>query len=90
MSIKCRCSCIVAVRQSNALNVNLDDYITKNDGARPALMASPDDYKVGMKNFYSGVLNSIKPGLNIILLHAALDNAEMQAVTIDHPDFGAA
>jgi len=28
--------------------------------------------------------------LNIILLHAALDNAEMQAVTVDHPDFGSA
>jgi len=24
------------------------------------------------------------------LLHAAYDNAEMQAVTIDHPDYGAA
>jgi predicted glycoside hydrolase/deacetylase ChbG (UPF0249 family) len=73
------------------LNINLDDYISKNDVVLDQIyMASPDDYKKGMKNFYSGVINSLKPGLNIILLHAALDNAEMQAVTIDHPDFGAA
>jgi len=73
------------------LNVNLDDYLTKNDVVLDQIfMASPEDYKKGMKIFYSGVISSLKPGLNIILLHAALDNAEMQAVTIDHPDFGAA
>jgi predicted glycoside hydrolase/deacetylase ChbG (UPF0249 family) len=73
------------------LNINLDDYINKNDVVLDQIfMATPEDYKKGMKNFYSGVINSLKPGLNIILLHAALDNAEMQAVTIDHPDFGAA
>jgi chitin disaccharide deacetylase len=73
------------------LNVNLDELISKNDVVLDQIyMASPDDYKKGMKNFYSGVISSLKPGLNIILLHAALDNAEMQAVTIDHPDFGAA
>src|SRR6478736_2293655 len=73
------------------LNINLDDYITKNDVVLDQIyMATPDDYKKGMKNFYTNVINSLKPGFNIILLHAALDNAEMQAVTVDHPDFGAA
>ena len=73
------------------LNVNLDELINKNDVLLDQIyMASPDDYKKGMKNFYSGVINSLKPGLNIILLHAAYDNAEMQAVTIDHSDYGAA
>jgi len=73
------------------LNINLDDYITKNDVVLDQIyMANPEDYKKGMKNFYSGVINSLKSGLNIILLHAALDNAEMQAVTVDHPDFGSA
>ncbi|HEV8513429.1 MAG TPA: polysaccharide deacetylase family protein [Cyclobacteriaceae bacterium] len=72
------------------LNVNLDDYINKNDVVLDQIyMASPEDYKKGMKNFYSNVISSLKPGFNIILLHAALDNAEMQAVTVDHPDFGA-
>ena len=73
------------------LNINLEDYLTKNDVVLDQIyMANPEDYKKGMKNFYASVLNTMKPGLNIILLHAAYDNAEMQAVTLDHPDYGAA
>ena len=73
------------------LNINLDDFINKNDVVLDQIyMANPEDYKKGMKNFYASVLNTMKPGLNIILLHAAYDNAEMQAVTVDHPDYGAA
>jgi len=53
-------------------------------------MASPADYAKGMKDFYTGVLTSVQPGLNCILLHAAYNNAEMQAVTVEHPDYGAA
>jgi len=73
------------------LNINLDDLINKDDVVLDQIYeANPPDYKNGMKNFYTTVLNSVKPGLNIILFHAAYDNAEMQAVTIDHPDYGAA
>jgi chitin disaccharide deacetylase len=73
------------------LNMNLDDHITKNDVVMDNIyIASPDDYKKGMKSFYTGVLNAVKPGISCLLLHAAYDNAEMQAVTIDHPDYGAA
>jgi hypothetical protein len=52
--------------------------------------ASPDDYKKGMENYYRDVFKSLQPGVSIILLHAAYDDREMQAVTIDHPDWGAA
>jgi len=31
----------------------------------------------------------MQPGLNEILLHAAFNNKEMKAVTIDHVDYGA-
>ncbi|HEY5749678.1 MAG TPA: polysaccharide deacetylase family protein [Chryseolinea sp.] len=54
------------------------------------VMASPAEYAKGMKNFYTGALTSLQPGLTCILLHAAYDNAEMQAVAIGHPDYGAA
>lgn len=54
------------------------------------LMASPDDYKGGMKNFYTKVLRELQPGFNVLLLHAAHNDAEMMAVTVDHPDYGAA
>ena len=47
---------------------------------------SPEDWG----EFYHGIIRNLQPGLNEIIVHLAYDNAEMQAVTIDHPDFGAA
>jgi hypothetical protein len=52
--------------------------------------ASPADFKKGMENYYAGVLNSLKAGLNILIIHTAYDDKEMQAITVDHPDWGAA
>ena len=43
-----------------------------------------------MKNYYTSVLNGLKPGLNCLLIHVAYDNDEMKAVSIDHPDYGSA
>lgn len=54
------------------------------------LMAGPDDFAKGMAQHYTGLLKGIRPGLNCLLLHAAYDDAEMQAITVDHPDYGAA
>jgi predicted glycoside hydrolase/deacetylase ChbG (UPF0249 family) len=72
-------------------NIDLDTYITEKDVVVDnVFMATPDDFKNGMDSYYSGVLKTMKPGLNCILLHAAYDNAEMQAVTVNHPDYGAA
>lgn len=65
--------------------------ITKNDVVTDMIyMAYPDDYKKGSRAFYRGVINSMKPGLNVLLIHLALDESEMRAVTVDHPDYGAA
>jgi predicted glycoside hydrolase/deacetylase ChbG (UPF0249 family) len=72
-------------------NIDLDSYINEKDiVVDNVFMAMPDDFKNGMDNYYSGALKTIKPGLNCILLHAAYDNDEMQAVTVNHPDYGAA
>jgi predicted glycoside hydrolase/deacetylase ChbG (UPF0249 family) len=71
-------------------NIDLTKYISDKDVLLDKVfMAQPADYKKGMSNYYTTVLKSIQPGLNCILLHAAYENAEMQAVTIDHPDYGA-
>lgn len=73
------------------LGAEYDNFITKKDAvADMVYIASADDYKKGMKQFYSGVINNLKPGLNVLLIHLAFDEAEMRAVTIDHPDYGAA
>jgi predicted glycoside hydrolase/deacetylase ChbG (UPF0249 family) len=38
---------------------------------------------------YGKMIEKIVPGLNVIIVHLAHDNAEMQAVAINHPAFGA-
>jgi predicted glycoside hydrolase/deacetylase ChbG (UPF0249 family) len=39
---------------------------------------------------YGEMITAIKPGLNELIVHLALDDTEMQAVTVNHPDFGSA
>ncbi|MCP9198582.1 polysaccharide deacetylase family protein [Gramella sp. GC03-9] len=51
--------------------------------------ANPEIYSnLGMEKYYEKVLNELQPGLSVILIHLAMDNEEMKAVTIDHPDWG--
>lgn len=54
------------------------------------IVAGPADYKSGMKNFYTNSIKSLQPGLNILIMHTAYDDAEMQAITVEHIDYGAA
>lgn len=52
-------------------------------------MAMPEDAKTGLTNYYREVLTNLEPGFNVLLIHCAYDNAEMQAVTVDYAGFGA-
>lgn len=52
--------------------------------------ANPEDYKKGMAQFYTSVLQSLQPGVSALLIHTAYNDAEMQGVSVDHPDWGAA
>ncbi len=40
--------------------------------------------------FYGTAGRNLKPGLSEMIVHLVHDDAELQAVTIDHPDFGSA
>lgn len=40
-------------------------------------------------NAYLRVLDELEPGLNELIVHLGHDDEELQAVTIDHPDYGA-
>ena len=42
------------------------------------------------KNFYFDTIKNLKPGLTELIIHLAHDDAEMQAVSVDHADYGAA
>jgi len=37
---------------------------------------------------YGKIIEKVDPGLNVIIVHLAHDNAEMQAITVNHPAFG--
>lgn len=75
---------------SQFFNFDFAKHMTEKDiNVDRTIMATGPDYKKGMENFYTEQLKSIKPGLNVLLLHAAYDNDEMQAVTVQHEDFGA-
>lgn len=76
-------------RWSAMRGTNPDDYIGPEDIVIDSLyMALPDDYRQGLANYYSRILRKLKPGLNVILLHAAYDNEEMRAITAGIEDFG--
>ena len=67
------------------------EIVTDEDVVVDAVFSpGPEDYAKGMDRFYTQVLNNLEPGLNMIIIHAGFDNAELQAITIDHPDWGSA
>jgi len=41
-------------------------------------------------SFYSNTIRNLKPGLAEIIVHLGRDDAELQAVMVDHPDYGSA
>lgn len=54
------------------------------------LTAYPEDYSSGMAAYYERVFRSLEPGVTMLAIHLAYDDSEMQGITVDHPDWGAA
>jgi chitin disaccharide deacetylase len=54
------------------------------------VMANPTVHAYQWKQFYENAIKNLKPGLSEMIVHLGHDDAELQAVTIDHPDFGSA
>ena len=42
------------------------------------------------RDFYVNAVKNLKPGLTEIIVHLGHDDAELQAVTVDHPGYGSA
>lgn len=61
-------------------DVLLDSIVIANPSVQPA----------NWKNFYLDAIKNLKPGLTEFIVHLAHDDAESQAVMVDHPDYGAA
>jgi len=72
-------------------NIDLEAY-TKDDDilADYGFMAMPENYKDGLDKTYTEILRSLDYGLNVIIIHAAYDNQEMQGITVNKTDWGSA
>jgi GTP-binding protein EngB required for normal cell division len=53
-------------------------------------MAGEQAKPEGWKEFYAGVVRTLKPGVTELIVHLSYDDAESQAVMVDHPAFGSA
>jgi predicted glycoside hydrolase/deacetylase ChbG (UPF0249 family) len=54
------------------------------------VIASPNIAAADWKKFYLDAVKNLKPGLTEFIVHLGHDDAELQAVTVGHPDYGAA
>lgn len=52
--------------------------------------AMPADFESGMAAYYEKVLTNLTTGIQVLLIHTAFDDAEMQALSVNHPMWGAA
>jgi hypothetical protein len=54
------------------------------------VIASPIVHVNEWRDFYVNAVKNLKPGLTEMIVHLGHDDAELQAVTLDHPDYGSA
>lgn len=80
----------LAVRTPNAPPALLSMLSEKDVVLDSIVMASPEVNASEWKNFYLKAIRDLKPGLTEFIVHLGHDDAELQAVTADHPDYGAA
>lgn len=66
-----------------------DLIVDKNLIVEKIITAFPSDFESGMANYYEKVLTNLGSGVQVLLIHTAFNDAEMQALTINHPNWGA-
>jgi predicted glycoside hydrolase/deacetylase ChbG (UPF0249 family) len=54
------------------------------------LIAGMNQPRDQWKEFYFGAIKNLKPGLTELIVHLGHDDAELQAVTVDHEPYGSA
>ncbi len=54
------------------------------------VIASPQVPADGWEGFYTRAIENLQPGVTEIIIHVGFDDAELQSVAIDHPDYGSA
>lgn len=80
----------LAVRSPEAPKELLSMLSDKDLILDSVVMADPKVPIGDWKAFYSKAIKNLKSGVTEIIVHLGHDDAEMQAVMVDHPDYGAA
>lgn len=80
----------LAVRVSDERAKLLSLLSEKDPVVDSIIMANPTVHADQWKEFYEAAIKNLKPGLSEMIVHLGHDDAELQAVTVDHPDFGSA
>jgi predicted glycoside hydrolase/deacetylase ChbG (UPF0249 family) len=80
----------LAVRIPNAPAAFFSLLSDKDVIVDSVVIANPTVHANEWRDFYVNALKNMKPGLTEIIVHLGHDDAELQAVTVDHPDYGSA
>jgi chitin disaccharide deacetylase len=80
----------LAVRTRDAPKELLSLLSDKDVILDAVVIAGPQVGAANWQTFYSNAIKNLKPGVSEIIIHLGHDDAELQAVTVDHPDYGAA
>ncbi len=68
----------------------LSQLSPKDPVADEVVMANPTVHADQWREFYETAVKNLRPGLSEMIVHLGHDESELQAVTLDHPDYGAA
>lgn len=80
----------LAVRNADAPHALLSLLSEKDVVLDSIIMATPDVKPSQWTDFYLNAISSLKPGVTEFIVHLGHDDAELQAITVDHPDYGSA
>ena len=80
----------LAVRTPDAPKELLSMLTDKDFLLDSLVIADPSVNPANWRTFYTSAIKNLKPGLTEIIVHLGHDDAEMQAVMVDHPDYGSA
>jgi len=74
----------------NEIGLDSDKCLDENDRVTDHLfLGSFADFENGkLAEYYDDVLDNLPVGFNVLILHPAFDNLEMQGITVNHPNFG--
>ncbi|WP_020531211.1 polysaccharide deacetylase family protein [Flexithrix dorotheae] len=91
-----------ALEEKYSIPVLINTELLSMVGLDPAIAVNEDDFTIDkvhfgdfeqfkngrLKDYYDHLLNNLGEGINLLQIHPAFDDSEMQGITVDHPNFG--